>query len=308
MPRSFMMASMRRIALLPLLLIGATFLVFPGGESEQQLGTEENPIIWALVPSGNTQELLAGADRVIDLLEERTGYRIQAVIADDYAEVVAAIDSAPPAAHMAALNPLGAIVAADRGAAEVVLVSLRDGLPYYEGQIIASAESGISELSGIEGTVFARVDPTSVSGWIIPQIVLLAEGIDPEEDIQLLDAGSHPAVVQAVASGASATGATYVDARKELTEDIPDIVERVVVVSTFGPIPNDGIQLSTAIPPEVGDTIVQALLDLVATEEGAEAIAEVYDWNDLVPQNDDFYDPLREIIEASGIDLGSLLN
>jgi phosphonate transport system substrate-binding protein len=299
---------MRRIAFLPLLLIGATFLVFSGEESEQQLGTEGNPIIWALVPSGNTQDLLAGADRVIDLLEERTGYRIQAVIADDYAEVIAAIDSEPPAAHMAAMNPLGAIVAADRGAAEVALVSLRDGLPYYEGQIVAAAESGISELSAIEGTVFARVDPTSVSGWIIPQIVLLAAGIDPEQDIQLLDAGSHPAVVQAVAAGAATTGATYVDAREELTEDIPDIMDRVVVISTFGPIPNDGIQLSTAIPPEVGDTLIQAFLDILATPEGAAAIAEVYDWNDLVPQSDDFYDPLREIIEASGIDLGDLLN
>lgn len=308
MPRSFMMASMKRTALLSIVLIGVTFLVFPGGDSEQQLGAEGNPIIWALVPSGNTQELLAGADRVIDLLEARTGYRIEAVIADDYAEVIAAIDSDPPAAHMAAMNPLGAIIASDRGAAEVALVSLRNGLPYYEGQIVAAAESGIAELSGIAGTVFARVDPTSVSGWIIPQIVLLAAGIDPAEDIQLLDAGSHPAVVQAVASGVAAAGATYVDARNEVTEDIPEVMDRVDVITTFGPIPNDGIQLSTAIPAEVGDAIVQAFLDIASTEEGAAAIAEVYDWNDLVPQNDDFYDPLREIIEASGIDLGTLLN
>lgn len=299
---------MARTLLLAVAIGFSAAVAFAGGGADPHLGSVERPIIWAFVPSGDTQSLLAGTDRVTRMLEERTGLRFEAVVASDYTGVLEALASDPPGAHMAALNPLGAVVAAERGIAEVALIALRNGRPYYRGQIIAAANSGLTAATDLAGKTFARVDPASVSGWVIPRIVLAAAGIDTRNDIELIDAGSHPAVVVAVYSRTADAGATYVDAREAVVDEITDVMERVLVIDEFGPIPNDGIQFSTRIAAETRETIVEALLEIVATEEGAEAIAAIYDWNELVRQGDDFYDSFREIVDAGGLDPRELMD
>lgn len=299
---------MTRTLLLAVALSFVAVVSFAGGSADTTLGSEERPIIWAFVPSGDTQRLLAGTDRIVRMLEERTELRFEAVVTADYTGVLEALASDPPGAHMASMNPLGAVIAAEQGIAEAALVSLRNGRPYYEGQIIAAADSGIRATADLVGKTFARVDPASVSGWVIPRIVLTAAGIDTETDIELMDAGSHPEVVAAVYSQTADAGATYVDAREAVADQLPDVMERILVIDEFGPIPNDGIQFSTKMDPETRETIVEALLDIVATEEGAEAIAAIYDWNALVRQGDDFYDSFREIVDASGLDPRELVD
>ena len=277
------------------------------GQAEPELGSEENPIIWALVPSGETQEIVAGADDLVAMLEEETGFFFESVVATDYSGVIEALASDPPAAHMAALNTFGAILAAERGVAEVSLVAVRRGRAFYDGQIVAAADSGITSLADLEGRTFARPDPNSTSGWIVPQIVLAAAGVDPASDVEVLDAGSHPAVISAVYSGSADAGASYIDARAAIQDDNPDVMDKVVVIEEFGPIPNDGIQFSTQMDPEMVETITQAFLDIAATEEGAAAMDSVYSWNEVVRQGDDFYDPFRQILEASGFDIESFV-
>ena len=281
----------------------AVLLLMACAPSEPELGTEENPIVWALVPSGETQAILAGADEIVEMLEEETELYFESVVATDYSGVIEALASDPPAAHMAALNTFGAILAAEREVAEVGLVAVRRGRPFYDGQIVAAADSGIQSLEDLEGRTFARPDPNSTSGWIVPQIVLAAAGVDPQADVEVLDAGSHPAVISAVYSGSADAGASYIDARTAIQDDNPDVMEEVIVIEEFGPIPNDGIQFSTEMDPEMRETITQALLDIAATEEGAAALDSVYSWNELVVQGDDFYDPFRQILEASGFSI-----
>ena len=295
---------MKRTILVVVIVSLCAAFAFAGGQAEPELGTEENPIIWALVPSGETQAILAGADDVVAMMEERTGLYFEALVATDYSGVIEALASDPPTAHMAALNTFGAILAAERGVAEVGLIAVRRGRPFYDGQIVAGVDTGITSVEDLAGRTFARPDPNSTSGWIVPQIVLAANGVDPETDLeQVFDAGSHPAVISAVYSGSADAGASFIDARAAVQDDNPDVMERVVVIEEFGPIPNDGIQFSTEMDPEMRETITVALLDIAGTEEGAAALDEVYNWNELVRQGDDFYDPFRQILEASGFDI-----
>ena len=52
--------------------------------------------------------------------------------------------------------------------------------PYYRGQFIARADSGITTLADLEGKTFCFVDPNSTSGYIVPNIILKANGIDAD--------------------------------------------------------------------------------------------------------------------------------
>jgi phosphonate transport system substrate-binding protein len=279
----------------------ATTLVFASGESEQAaLGTERNPVIWSFVPSGDTQEIVAGGEAIADMIYDKTGIVVDISVATEYAGVIEALSTDPPSAHMASLATFAYIVAAERGVAEAELVSVRFGSPTYNGQIIARTDSGINTVADLEGKTFARPDGFSTSGWIIPSITMRAEGVDPDEDLdEIVDAGGHPAVVASVYNGDVDAGATYVDARGTIEEDNPDVMEVVKVVTVSQDIPNDGVQFHPSIPDEMRRQIIDALLEIA--EENPDALDDAYSWTSLVERDDTFYDPFRQTLQAAGV-------
>jgi phosphonate transport system substrate-binding protein len=285
------------------------FLVVSGcAPQEPELGTEENPIVWAFVPSGDTQEISAGGRAVADMIFERTELVVEASVATEYAGVIEAMQSDPPSAHMASLATFAYVVAADRGVAEAELVAVRFGRPFYDGQIIAGADTGIRTLADLDGKSFARPDPLSTSGWIIPSLTMRAAGVDPDTDLsRIVDAGGHTGVITAVYNGDVDAGATYVDARGNVEEDFPDVYEKVQVIEVSIPIPNDGVQFHPSVPDDMKEEIIQALLEIAETEEGAEALGQAYQWQGLERHGDDFYDPFRQTLQAAGVDATELM-
>ena len=208
---------------------------------------------------------------------------------------------------MASLATFAYVLAADRGCAEAALVAVRFGSPVYNGQIIARADSGITSIADLAGKTFCRPDPLSTSGWIIPNLTMRAAGINPDTDLaEIVDAGSHDAVVAAVYNGDVDAGATYVDARSRIEEEHPDVMEKVVVVELTEDIPNDGVQFSPTVPQDLQDRIVDALLRIAQTEEGKKALKTAYQWSGLERHDDSFYDPFRQVLQAAGLSIGQL--
>ncbi len=293
------------LSLTALLLI--TSLLTAGGKREVELGTEENPIVWAFVPSGEMERVAAGAQSVADMLHDETGYFFSTTVATEYAGVIEAMGSDPPEAHMASLATFAYILAADRGIAEAALVSVRFGSPTYNGQLITRADSGITKVADLKGKTFARPDPLSTSGWIIPMLTMRAAGVNPDSDLkELVDAGSHDAVVAAVYNGDVDAGATYVTARARIEKDHPDVMEKVVVIEVTADIPNDGMQFVPSMDAEMRGKIVKALLEIAATEEGKAALLTAYQWEALEEHDDTFYDPFRQVLQASGLSIQDL--
>ena len=300
---------LKKVVLLTAAVVLATGLVLlpTSCKKAPELGSEENPIVWAFVPSGEMERVAAGAESVADLLNEKTGLYFDTLVATEYAGVIEALRSDPPAAHVASLATFAYVMAADMGVAEAELVSVRFGNPFYNGQIIARADSGITKLTDLSGKTFARPDPLSTSGWIIPMITLKAAGIDPDRDMQVVDGGSHDAVVAAVYNGEVDGGACYVDARTRIEDDNPDVMEKVAVIEVSVNIPNDGVQFHPSISEEMRGRIVDALLEIAATEEGKDALNTAYQWTALEEHDDTFYDPFRQVLQAAGIDVKDLM-
>lgn len=282
-------------------------IVFAGGKKEAPLGSEENPIVWSFVPSGESERVATGAKEVADLLHQQTGYFFKTNVATEYAGVIEAMGSNPPTAHMASLATFAYVLAAEKGVAQAALVSVRYGTPVYNGQIIVRKDSGISTLADLRGRTFARPDPLSTSGWIIPMLTLRAAGINPESDLaRVVDAGSHDAVVAAVYNGDVDAGATFVDARTTVEKQHPDVMDKVVVINVSADIPNDGVQFIPSMPQEMRDKIVNGLLAIAGTEAGKEALNTAYHWRDLKTIDDHFYDPFRQVLQASGMNIEDL--
>jgi phosphonate transport system substrate-binding protein len=272
---------------------------------EAELGTEENPIVFAFVPSADTQEVIESAEKISEMISEKTGYVIKGEVGTSYSAVIEAMGTGK--AHIGTLATFAYILAHEKYGVDCALVSVRYGSPYYKGQIIAGVDTGIETLEDTKGKTACWVDAASTSGYIIPRIMLKAVGVDPDTDLaQQTEAGSHDAVALSVYAGDCDFGATYIDARDRIEEDYPDVKEKTFVVTESPEIPNDGLQFIKDFPSDMRENIVNALLELMETEEGVEAMGSAYGWEGVIEKDDSFYDEFRAVLEASGVDIEEL--
>lgn len=269
------------------------------------LGTEDNPIIMSFVPSGDTQEIIASGDELAQMISDDTGLVVEATVGTDFAAVREAMGAGQ--AQIGWLNTFNYVLANEKYGVDVGLVTQRFGLTYYTGQIIVRADSGITSLADLKGKVMCWVDPNSTSGYIIPRIMLAANGIDPDTDFaNTVEAGSHNNVVTAVYNGDCDAGATYSDARSSIAEDFPDVNDVVIVLATTTEIPNDTVSFTKDFPSDMRQQIVDALVAISATAEGQAALENLYSIEGLVPADDTFFDAFRADLSKAGIDIESL--
>ncbi len=293
---------MRKRLYIALSLLMAVGLILAAcAPREAALGSEERPIQWVLTPSQDTEVVLAGAEGIAQYLEDETGLVIESSVATDFTAQVEAMCSGE--AQMGAINTFGYVRANERGCADAALASLRFGASTYSGQIITQAGSGITGIEDLAGKTFCRPDPGSTSGWVIPSLLMLGAGIDPETDLaEIVDTGGHDAVVIAVYNGDCDAGSTFEDARS-IVDEFEDLNEVVVVVQTTAPIPNDSVAFVPDFPQEQRDEIVAALMRLNDSDEGIELLGGLFSWAGLVEIDDDFYDGFRQQLEAAGMSI-----
>ncbi|RLC70628.1 MAG: phosphate/phosphite/phosphonate ABC transporter substrate-binding protein [Chloroflexi bacterium] len=296
---------MKKWSVLLIVALLATMVLTGCPKKEAALGTEENPIILSFVPSGDTPDIIESAEEIANLLSEKTGYVIKGNVATSYSAVIEAMCTGK--AHMGTLATFAYILANEKCGVDCALVSVRYGSPYYRGQIIAGADTGITKLEDLKGKTMCWVDAASTSGYIIPRVMLKAAGVDPDTDLaQQTEVGSHDGVALAVYKGDCDAGATYIDVRDRVENEYPDIKEKTVVIAESPEIPNDGLQFIKDFPPDMREKIVKAFLEIMETDEGVEAMGKAYGWAGVVEKDDSFYDPFRAVLDASGIDVEEL--
>jgi len=296
---------MKKYWILFIALFALTALALAGCGGQAKLGTEDNPIVMSFVPSGDTQEIIASGDQLAQMIQDKTGLVIKANVGTDFAAVREAMGAGK--AHIGWLNTFNYILAHEKYGVDVALVTVRFGSTSYKGQIIVRADSGIKSLADLKGKVMCWVDPNSTSGYIVPRILLKANGIDPDKDFaKTIEAGSHNNVVTQVYNGDCDAGATYVDARSSVEKDIPDVKEKVVVLATTSEIPNDNVSFIKDFPTDMRDKIVNALLEIANTEEGKQALNQLYSIEGLEKADDSFYDAFRAELSKAGINIEDL--
>jgi len=264
--------------------------------------SQPSSIRMAFVPSGETQTILTNAEKLVKMMEEKTGYKIEASVPTSYAAVVEAIGANK--VDVAWLAPFSYVLAHDRYGAEVVLTVARFGSTTYRGQIIVRADSGIKTLADLKGKRFAYVDAASTSGHLYPKTMIKAAGYDPDRFfIQTIFAGGHDKVVIAVYRGQVDGGAVFDDARTLVVKTLPDIKDQVVVIGKTSPIPNDTVAVRKGLSNDVVTKLTQALVEISQTDEGKKVLKDLYGVEGLVPAKDSDYDSIRNVATSLDLDL-----
>ena len=94
-----------------------------------------------------------------------------------------------------------------------------------------------------------------------------------------------------------------VDLRRALAKtglygDIWEIVEKIGVVATIGPVPNDCLAFCEDFPRDIENKIVQAVIEHIRSPEGHALWNDpnFYEWDDVEPIDDSYYDAYRELM------------
>ncbi len=267
------------------------------------LGTKDNPVIFVFVPSGDAAKILTAANAITDRLTATTGIYFKSEVPTSFIAAVEAMCAGK--AQAGALNTFSYVLAKKKDCATVSLVSIRNGSPTYVGQIIANASAGIKTIADLKGKTFCRPDPVSTSGWIMPSLLLKANGVDPDKDLkEVLDAKGHDGVVKFVYEGKQCVaGGTFEDARTLVAKDLPDVNDKVVVIAKTDPIPNDTVAFTKDVPDDVTAKIVKGLEDMTKNDTDLATLKALYSWSGLQEVDDTFYDPFRQFLQAAGVDV-----
>ena len=299
---------MKRIIAIVLVLVFA-LAVFAGCAKDDGILKPEVLEV-QLIPSRDASVLDAQRKPLQDLLEAELGMDVNVTIATDYPALVEAMASEQ--VHVGLLATTTYVQAADEGSAEVILKSLRydvddEGndltdkplVSGYYSQLIVHKDSGITSVEDLKGKKIAVSSFSSTSGFIWPANLLADHGLNPETDVEWINAGGHDNAVLAVFNGEADAAFTFKDARTlfEEEDNYQEIKDTCVFLMNTTIIPNDTISVIPNLDPKIKDKVKQAFLNIASTEAGLEIIRAIYSHEGYAEAKDEEYAKVREYLK-----------
>jgi phosphonate transport system substrate-binding protein len=297
----------------------------PAAPAAGQLGASDTPIVITFVPSGDTGKITKAGTAIADCLSQMTGLNFKIEVGTTFAASIEAMGAEK--AQVSFLNTFSVLLGEQKYGIIPALVAIRNyatndldpdkalggqAEPFYKGQFIANNASGIKSFADLKGKTFCFVDPNSTSGYIVPRIILKANGIDPDTDFKATqNAGSHPNVAIAVYKGDCDAGVTFInvltDTAANLAATYPDIATKVSVFADTDRIPNDGMQFIKTLDPKLQAVIVEGMLAMANDPGGKAVLKSLYNYNSFQKVTPNFYDDFAAVLKKAGVDPATLV-
>ncbi len=281
-------------------------------------GNEEEPLIMAFVSENSDPAAQDAAAQLTGQLSSQSGLNIQAQSFASYHEVLDGLGKGD--IQMAWLPPLTYLQASRMGIAGAALLTNHFGVYMYGTQFFANADDDYTTyfdattntdtadaqnaLKQFSGKRPCFTDPSSASGFIVPEGLLLKNNVDFLPPVQ--DQAYTSVLRSLYIKGICDFGATYSVTGDPRTSsevaDLKDVMDKIVIVWQSDPvIPNLNFSFQTAVSPDLRASITKPLLDLAGSEEGLTLISTAtnYDVQSLKQIDDTTYDPLRELVDLA---------
>lgn len=271
---------------------------------EGPIGSSGNPIKIFFVPSVDVKVIEDTSTALQKYLEANTPYKFRVNIPTSFIAVVEAFGT--NRADVASLNTFGYILANERYGAEARLTVIRHGESDYKAQFLAKADGPIKKLEDFNGRSIAYVDPSSTSGYLLPLKVLKDRNIKTKE---AMFAMRHDSVVSMIYQGQVDGGATFYspmaegeiqDARRLVKTQYPDVEEKIKIVELTSAIPNDPVIFRKDLPEDIKTSIVEALENFAATDEGQDVLKKMSSVTGFIRCTDKDYDSVKKMLKDLG--------
>jgi phosphonate transport system substrate-binding protein len=297
----------------------------PAAPAAGKLGAADNPITITFVPSGDTGKITKAGTAIADCLTQMTGLTFKMEVGTTFAASIEAMGAEK--AQVGFLNTFSALLGNAKYGIFPVLIAIRNyntndvdpdkalkgqPEPFYKAQFMATTASGIKGFADLNGKTFCFVDPNSTSGYIVPRIILKANGIDPDTDFKAtVNAGGHDKVAIALYKGDCDAGVTFIntltDTSYKLYETYPDIADKVTIFAVSDRIPNDGMQFIKTLDPKLQAVIVEGMLAMVKDPGGKAVLKSLYNYDSFQKVEPTYYNDFLAVLKKAGVDPASLV-
>jgi basic membrane protein A len=318
----------------------------PTPEPTTDIGTADHPIKVLFVPSVDVDYMIESGALIEQGLKDATGLEFKVSVPTSYAATIEEM-CASPTDTIGFIPAMGYALANQLCGVEPGLASQRYGWNVYWTQFIVQRDSKYQTLGDLEGATWGYPEVTSTSGYLYPKSLFDDMGITPGKQVEtgghpetvkavyngevdfgtsyfsapLLPEGTWspdmpPDVPDDVVADCAPNeegqlwcdGYRVLDARSAITEEAPDVVQKVRILGLTPEIPNDTMSFSPQFPTDLKQKIMDAVIAFIGTDACAQSLCneKFYNWTGAAPIYDENFDGIRIMMEAQGITLENI--
>lgn len=219
-----------------------------GGAAAQEL----KEINFGIISTESSQNLKSDWQPILDDMARKTGVKVNAFFASDYAGIVEGMRFHK--VHVAWFGNKSAMEAVDRAGGEVFAQMVNaDGTQGYYSHLIVHKDSPLKTLEDVlknsKSLSFGNGDPNSTSGFLVPSYYVFARNhVDARTAFKVMRSANHESNALAVANKQVDVATNNSENLEKVKEHTPDKFKEIRVVWTSPLIPLDPLVMRKDLP------------------------------------------------------------
>ena len=228
-------------------LAGAVFIAF-NPVAAQEL-TEIN---FGIISTESSQNLKSNWQPILDAMSKKTGMKVNAFFASDYAGVIEGMRFNK--VQVAWFGNKSAMEAVDRAGGEVFAQMVNaDGALGYYSHLIVNKDSSVKSVDDMlkhgKDLSFGNGDPNSTSGFLVPSYYIFAKNkIDAKTFFKVTRTANHESNAMAVANKQVDVATNNSENLEKLKDHQPEKFNNIRIIWTSPLIPMDPLVMRKDMP------------------------------------------------------------
>lgn len=277
------------------------------------IGQEGNPLQMIIHPPGDIDDARDAADDFEAAILEQSGLVVQVELVERDAEALAALcDSSSGQVAVAWLNGLSYLAAQAQNCGQPMLQVERgarqDARTGEAASIIAEEGGSVTTYSSLRGKNFCRISYDDLYSWLVPSLMMRANGVDPLALETVADYETIPELVQAVAEGDCDAAGIPAEALDEFADEIGDAAGNVTVLDTSVEFPLAILVVPLQVPLGTRLTLNDTLETLAENSTTSVRMRPLLGQNALLAVTTDDFVTIADFISSTGLDFSQLGN
>ncbi|MDO9400525.1 MAG: phosphonate ABC transporter substrate-binding protein [Polaromonas sp.] len=230
----------------------SSFAVAAAVAAAPALAQDVKEINFGIISTESSQNLKTDWQPLLDDMAKKTGYKVNAFFAPDYAGIIEGMRFNK--VHVAWYGNKSAMEAVDRASGEVFAQMVNaDGAQGYYSHLIVHKDSPIKTLDDVlknsKNLSFGNGDPNSTSGFLVPSYYVFAQNkVDAKSAFKIVRSANHETNALAVANKQVDVATNNSENLDKIKERMPEKFKDIRVVWTSPLIPLDPLVMRKDLP------------------------------------------------------------
>lgn len=245
---------------------------------------EQAEINFGVISTESAANLKADWQPVLDDMQKKTGYKVKAFFASDYAGIIEAMRFGK--VQIAWFGNKSGMEAVDRASGEVFAqMTYADGSPGYWSLLVTHKDSPYKTVDDVlkngKEISYGAGDPQSTSGTLVPGYYLYAKnGIDPKTHYKSMRVGNHESNLMATAAKQVDVAITNTEVWQKFQKREPEKAQNIRIIWKSPLIAADPMVWRTDLPADVKAKVKEFFLSY-GRGDSADAKRELANMNKL---------------------------